>query len=105
MLSEGIEVVVLVQEAMAVGDAVGRDDQVGRLADSDATGPQVAVVRGSLSRESGRQHAGDRKLTQPCLNGERLLIVSGAPQNLQQNDVADENVLRFLQLAQPVHWR
>lgn len=99
MLGEGIEVAVLVQEAMAAGDAVGRDDQVGRLADGDATGPQVAVVRGSLSRENGRQHAGDRKPTQPCLDGESLLIVSGAPQDLQQNDVANENVLRFLQLA------
>lgn len=103
MLGEGIEITILMQEAIAVGDAVGRDDQVGRLADGDATGPQVAVVRGSLSRESGREHAGDRKPTQPCLDGESLLIASGASQDFQQNDVADENVLRFLQLAQPVH--
>jgi hypothetical protein len=103
MLGEGIEIAVLVQEAMAVGDAVGRDDQVGRLADGDAKGSQVAVVRGSLSRESGREHAGDCKPTQPCLNGESLLIASGAAQDLKQNDVADQNVLRVLKLAQPVH--
>lgn len=103
MLGERIEVAILMQQAMAVGDAVGRDDQVGRLTDGDATGPQVAVVRSSLSRASGREHAGDHKLTQPCLDGESLLIASGAPQDLQQYDVADENVLCFLQLAQPVH--
>lgn len=103
MSDEGLEIAILMQEAVAVGDAVGRDDQVGRLADGDASGPQAAVVRGSLSRESRREHAGDRKSTQPCLNGESLPIVAGTPQNFQQNDVADENVLGFLQFAQPVH--
>ncbi len=103
MSDEGLEIAILLQEAVAVGDAVGRDDQVGRLADGDAAGPQVAVVRGSLSRESRREHAGDRKSTQPCLDGESLLIASGAAQDLQQNDIADQNVLRVLKLAQPVH--
>lgn len=103
MLDERLEIAILVQEAMAVGDAISRDDQVRRLADGDAAGPEVAVVRGTLSCESGGEHASDRKPTQPCLDGESLLIASDAAQDLEQNDVADENVLRVLQLAQPVH--
>ena len=51
MLLHRREIAVIVQQGVAMFDAEGADDDVGRLADRDAQFSQLAIIPGSARRE------------------------------------------------------
>ncbi len=91
MLREGVEIAILMQELVAIGDAIAGDDEIGRLVDGDTSLAEPAIMSSGLAREGRRQHRRDGKSAQPPFYRDSMLLTACAAQNLEQNNVADKD--------------
>jgi hypothetical protein len=83
------KIAVVVQQRVMVLDAVGGDDDVSRLSDRNSQSPQLAIISGGTRRKIGIQKRHDCVSTQPAFDACSMRLVSGALENLEQDEVAD----------------
>lgn len=92
MLDHRIEITILVQQKMAVLDAVGGDDDVGRLADGDAALAKQAVVCGGAGSERCSEQRNDWKSGHRCFDRRSMFVVARSLQHLRQNEISDQDI-------------
>ena len=100
MLAHRLEIAILVQQRVAVLDAVGADDQIRRLADRAVGSPQDAVVSRHLNRQGFTEHRHNLEVTQLAAKSRGMRFVACASQHLQQDDVAHQKLFLTEQGAQ-----
>ena len=90
---------------MVVLDAIGADDQIGRLADRDAEAAQQAIIRGRLNGEHRAQHLHHFKLAEIIVHATGVCGVSRSLQDLQQNQITHQKANVEVQRRKFPHWR
>lgn len=93
MLLHGRKIAVVMQQDVAIFDAKSADDDVSRLADRDAKASEGTIIARCAAGEFGVQQRHKRIPAQRSLNTRRVLLISGALKDLQQNEVANQQRL------------
>src|SRR5260370_41583289 len=84
------EIAVIVQQRMAILDAEGTNDNVGRLANRDAQISQLAIVPGGARGKGGIQERHESISAQSAFNARRMGLVPCALKDLEQDEIADQ---------------
>jgi hypothetical protein len=100
MMDHRLEIPVSMKQDMTVNDAKRADDQVDRLAYADSVLTHQAKIAGGLNRQLRIEHRFDTELTQVLLDRGGMAFVARALQHLEQNQIADDNILRILDRAE-----
>ncbi len=87
------KIAIIVQQRVMMFDAEGADDDVGCLADRNAQFPQLAIISRGTRGEGRVQKRHDSVPAQAALDARSMDLVSGALENLKQNEVADQERL------------
>lgn len=99
----GVEVPVVVQQAMAALDAEGSYDDVNGLANGDAERAQGSVVMRARDRDMLVEHGCDGEAPKATLDPGGVWVVAGALQDFQEDQVTNQDVVvrldKRLQLA------
>jgi len=93
MFLHGREITVIVQQRVAMLDAEGADDDVGRLRDRDAQAPQRTIIPSGARSEIGVQKRHERIPAQSAFDARGMGPIPGALENLEQNEIADQERL------------
>src|SRR5258708_6504000 len=84
------EIAVIVQQRMAMLDAEGTNDDVGRLANRDTQISEFAIVAGGARGKGGIQERHESISTQSAFDTRRMGLVPCALKDLEQDEIADQ---------------
>ena len=96
MFDERHEIPIIVKQGMSTFDAESGNDQVVGLADGYPKRAQLTKIPCRLRSEIAIEKWDDPKLAQASFKADCMKFVTCALKNLEQNDVADQNLARVL---------
>jgi hypothetical protein len=89
VLAHWVEVAIRVKQAMPMLNAERSDDQVHSLTNRDAERAELSVVQGGANGQIGVEKRDNRVIQEHPLEATGVTVVAGAPQNLDENEIAD----------------
>ena len=87
MLDHRIEIAILMKQQMAVLDAIGGDDHIGRLAYGDPALAKQAIVCGGAGSERSPEQRNARTSGHRRFERRSMLVVARSLQHRRQNEV------------------
>ena len=92
-LDQRSEITIAVEKLVIAHQAESSDNEIDGIANGDAVGAQGAVKTRCFEGDVLPHHRHDGEATENALQSLRMMIVARAPEDLQQDKVADQDLV------------